>query len=71
MSNRKEKIVGFLILLLLAVFISFLMATPTMWLWNGVLTEAIQGVNKITLLQAWGLNILSSILFESVKTDSK
>jgi hypothetical protein len=62
------KILGFFALLLV---IALLMAFPTMWLWNGVVVDVIEGVEEITFLQALGLNILSNILFKSTNTSQK
>jgi hypothetical protein len=36
-----------------------------MLLWNGCLVPAINGVNPITWLQAWGISILFGWLFKS------
>lgn len=47
------------------VFLSFLLSWPVYMLWNGCLVSAINGVNEVTWLQAWGLNILCGFLFKS------
>ena len=52
-------IVGFVILL------GLLFSLPVMLLWNGCLVGAVSGVNEITWLQAWGLMVLSGLLFKS------
>jgi hypothetical protein len=52
---------GLALIILLGLFISF----PTMLLWNGCLVGAIDGVREITWLQAWGLIILSGLLFKT------
>lgn len=54
-------------ILALAVGFSALIAWPVQLLWNGVVTQAINGTNTISFLQAWGLSILSSFLFKSSK----
>jgi hypothetical protein len=33
-------------------------------LWNGCLVGAVTGINEVTWLQAWGLNILAGFLFK-------
>jgi hypothetical protein len=35
-----------------------------MMLWNGCLVPAVEGVQKIEWLQAWGLQILINLLFK-------
>lgn len=45
------------------LFLSFLLSWPVYMLWNGCLVGAIVGVNEVTWLQAWGLNILAGIMF--------
>jgi hypothetical protein len=58
-------IVGAIALALVGVmFISFLLAWPVMMLWNECLVAAVAGVNKVTWLQAWGISILTGILFK-------
>jgi hypothetical protein len=55
-----------------ALFVSFLLAWPVMMLWNGCLVPAMDGVQKIEWLQAWGLQFLVGILFKyqvSIKKD--
>jgi hypothetical protein len=49
-------IAGFLLL-------SFLLSWPVYMLWNGCLVDAITGVNEVTWLQAWGISILTGLLF--------
>jgi hypothetical protein len=46
------------------VLVSLLLAWPMMELWNGCLVPAVNGVNKIEWLQAWGLQILINMLFK-------
>ncbi len=51
------------------IFLSFLMSWPAMWLWNNALVGAVNGVNEIGWLQAWGISILCNFLFK--KTEFK
>ena len=55
---------SFVILIVGALFVSFLLAWPVMMLWNGCLVPAVEGVQKIEWLQAWGLQILINLLFK-------
>lgn len=49
--------------------IGLLFALPTMWLLNWLVPTLIPGAMEwsITWLEAWGVNILSNILFKSTK----
>ena len=58
-------IVGFLVAL------SALFAYPLMLLWNGCLVPAIDGVNTVTWLQMWGINVLFSLMFGKFGSVSK
>ena len=53
------------------VFLSFLLSWPVMWLWNNALVGAIAGVNEVSWVQAWGISILSGILFKTTVSTSK
>ena len=55
----------FLTVLLLGVLLSFILSWPIMVLWNSCLVPAIQGVNEIDWMQAWGLSLLAGFLFRS------
>jgi hypothetical protein len=59
---------AFIGLLLVLVLISLLLAWPVMMLWNGCLVGAIDGVQEIGWLQAWGLQFLFGILFKTTVT---
>ena len=52
-------------MILALVLVSFLLAWPVMELWNGCLVPAVNGVNKIEWLQAWGIQFLFGILFKT------
>lgn len=52
-------------LVLFAILFGALLAFPVMWLWNSCLVGAVAGVSQISWLQAWGLLILSAMLFKS------
>ena len=51
--------------ILFLVFLSFLLSWPVYMLWNGCLVGAVNGVNEVTWLQAWGINFLCGILFKT------
>lgn len=46
------------------VLISLLLSIPVWLLWNHCLVGAITGVNEVTWLQAWGINVLCGFLFK-------
>lgn len=46
-------------------FLSFLLSWPVLMLWNGCLVGAVDGVQEITWLQAWGLQFLFNLLFNT------
>jgi hypothetical protein len=61
-----QKFVGvFLTILLIGVLLSFILSWPIMILWNSCLVPAVQGINEIDWLQAWGLSLLAGFLFRS------
>lgn len=60
------KITGLVTLFILLVFI---LALPTMWLWNWLM-PVIFGLTEITFWQALGINILAGILFRT-KVETK
>lgn len=55
---------AFVILIVGALFVSFLLSWPVMMLWNGCLVPAVDGVKPIGWLQAWGLQFLINMLFK-------
>lgn len=52
------------IVIVLCFLIAIIAALPTMWLWNWLM-PVIFGLSKITFWQAWGINMLCSILFKA------
>jgi hypothetical protein len=54
--------------ILFVVALSFLLSWPVMVLWNECLVPAVQGINQVTWLQAWGLSVLSGFLFNRTTT---
>ena len=53
------------------VGLSLLLAVPVWLLWNACLVGAVAGVNEVTLLQAWGLNLLAGLMFKTNVTTKK
>jgi hypothetical protein len=51
------------LLILGLVILALMLAWPTQWLWNTCLVPAIDAVNPIGFWQAFGLNVLFSIMF--------
>lgn len=58
-------------LFMVTIVVGLLLSLPVMLLWNGCLVPAVNGVNQIDWLQAWGLMVLFGVLFKtSVSTKS-
>ena len=64
-------VTGFIGLIAIALFLSFLLAWPVMMLWNGCLVPAVDGVKEIGWLQAWGLQFLVNLLFKMSVVNKK
>lgn len=62
------KIVSVIVLI---VFLGLLLSLPIWLLWNACLVPAVNGVNEISWLQAWGLNILCTGLFKGAEVKTK
>lgn len=69
-GNIMEKIFKITVIILVIIGYSLLIAYPILLLWNW-LFPAIFGLTKITFMQAFGLNLLFSILFKRVNTNFK
>jgi hypothetical protein len=67
MQKFLETIFGGAFVLLMLFGMAIVMAIPTYLIWNWVIPSIFQ-LPEITLGQALGLNILSSILFKSSST---
>jgi hypothetical protein len=65
MKSAVFKVIGGIVLLM---FISFLCSWPVYMLWNSCLVGAVQGVAEVTWLQAWGITVLSGLLFKTHTT---
>lgn len=55
--------------IVIAFVLSVILALPIMWLWDWLM-PAIFGLKEITLMQAWGLSLLCSLLFKNNTTTS-
>jgi len=53
------------------LFLGLLLSIPIWLLWNSCLVPAIDGVNEISWLQAWGLNILCTAMFKETSATFK
>lgn len=63
--NISTTIGAIVALVVFGVFLSFLLSWPVMWLWNNALVGAVDGVNTIEWVQAWGISVLCSFLFKT------
>ena len=54
----------------LIIAVGLLFSLPVMLLWNSCLVGAINGVNEITWLQAWGILVLCGLLFKTTLSKS-
>ena len=54
------------------ILATILFAFPTQFLWNLCLVDAVDGVNPISFWQAFGINVLASVLFKpaSINTNN-
>ena len=64
MKAKQEKILIFLISVTTIIFITLLFTFPTLWLWNWLM-PVIFKLPEITIWQAFGITLLSRILFSS------
>ena len=58
-------IAGIAIMLLFLSLLALILAFPVMFLWNYFLVPAVSILYPINYLQAWGLYMLSSVLFRT------
>ena len=63
--NISTTIGAIVALVVFGVFLSFLLSWPVMWLWNNALVGAVDGINNIEWVQAWGISMLCSFLFKT------
>ena len=60
------KVIGVSVVGIVAIIaLGLLFSLPIMLLWNACLVPAIPGLAQIGWIQAWGINILSGLLFKS------
>jgi hypothetical protein len=65
MEHQMEKIITAVFGVVgLIIVLSLLFAIPTYLLWNWLMPELFN-IKEITLVQAWGLMVLSGILFKN------
>ena len=63
-------VMGLILLLLTTIVFGAITGIFVYWLWNWLLPP-IFGFHTITWIQAWGLMVLSSLLFKSNSSSSK
>ena len=64
-------IIGLIIVaLVVLVGLDFLLAIPTMYLWNWLMPKLFN-LTTITYWQAWGLSLLAGLLFGKINLNSK
>ena len=54
-----EIVYAMLLVVILSVLVGLILAFPVMWLWNFIFGN----LYKISVFQAWALNVLAGILF--------
>ena len=64
MENFLKVIGAIVIAIVILLLVAVLFAIPTLLLWNWLM-PLLFGLKTITLFQAWGINLLTSILFKS------
>lgn len=68
MADFVAKVVGIVVLLAVLALIATL---PTYWLWNWLVPDITRGaLTEVTFWQAFGINLLASILFKSSGSSS-
>ena len=75
MNNYSEKTIGgviiaFILTIAIAFGLSVVLTIPVWLLWNWLM-PVVFGITKVTLLQAWGLTFLSTMLFKSGQTSTR
>lgn len=65
------KMIGVIIVgLIVLVGLDFLLAIPTMYLWNWLIPKLFN-LTTITYWQAWGLSLLAGLIFGKINFNSK
>lgn len=69
--NGAEAFTGCLLVLIIMVLWAFIMALPTMWLWNWLMPHLFN-LPSVTWTEALGINLLCGFLFKgSYSTNTK
>lgn len=66
----KNKRFNLLVSFIIAILIAFMSAGILMWLWNAILV-VLFNISAVTYWQAFGIYIISNILFGSLKIKSE
>lgn len=64
MSKVLDKMLAYLIIIVMFAVVAVVIAIPVWLLWNWLM-PTIFGVTKITIIQSWGISWLCSLLFGS------
>ena len=64
-------LIAFAGLMAIVLAVGFILAYPIMLLWNGCLVPAIPSIQEIGWLQAWGIQVLFSVLFKTTVSTKK
>lgn len=62
MSKVSDKMLAYLIIIVMLAVVAAVLAIPVWLLWNWLM-PIIFGVTKITIIQSWGISWLCSLLF--------
>lgn len=65
-----ETVTAFALAIALVILFSLVLALPTLWLWNWLI-PSIFSLREITWGEAWGILVLSGILFRSSSSSKK
>jgi hypothetical protein len=69
--NVGQSILAFVVVILGAVLLSFLLSYPLMLLWNLCLVPAVTTLKEVGWLQMWGIVFLLNCLFKTSVSTKK
>lgn len=65
MDNTQKEVLTVIFTIVLICLFGLLFSLPIYWLWNECLVDAIDGVNRITWMQSYGITVLFNLMFRS------
>ena len=71
MENTKTALITILVAMLISILLGLVLAYPVMLVWNSALVPALTIVKPIGWIQAWGILVLTGVLFKSNAADTK